>query len=101
MRIRRFPIRRVILPAVSPGLMMSCKRRSVTRTPRDCSVTNSLQADGLASSVAGNRIGLLISETQYELVENRRSAVRLAVEDAERAGHLERDIEIVERQVEG
>jgi branched-chain amino acid transport system substrate-binding protein len=48
-----------------------------------------------------DRIGLLISETQYEAAENRRAALRLAIDAAREEDRLENDIEVVERVVEG
>jgi branched-chain amino acid transport system substrate-binding protein len=48
-----------------------------------------------------DRIGLLISETQFEAAENRTAALRLAIDAAREEDRLENDIEVVERVVEG
>src|SRR5258708_31817169 len=51
--------------------------------------------------MTSDRIGLLFCDVSYESVKTRRSFVDLALEHAKEAGHVERDVELVERHTHG
>lgn len=51
--------------------------------------------------MTSDRIGLLFCDVSYESVKTRRSLVELALEHAREAGHMERDVELVERHTNG